>query len=345
MNNNSNSYYSKFTTSDDAHLSNVYAAYEGDDINHKRYMNIYFNLGIIEGFSGIKFAIRNSSGTSVFDIDTLDISNLPYYKNGDGYMYPVDIYTEASHRLLTDTSYFFDVIPYVKVDGVDKELKNIKDVKFNFKIPKPTITISRASDITDKTFDIRVYFKDTHNALATEANSVYEVYVQDGNQKRKIIDGIVGRIMYNTEPVDCTHSGDSCEIIVEYKADYRNNGTLTPDKKTEVINLNSSIGIGTPMIISTDSSDIIRIGFVNAYLIRRVGSVDYTIYDSDGTVLTSVTNYLPVWTSATSFDFFDIPSQLDNNYTFQPGKVYTIMMQLYSDDQLVGNISLEYVKG
>ena len=99
------------------------------------------------------------------------------------------------------------------------------------------------------------------------------------------------------------------------------------------------------MIIASSDTSKIRVGFVDSYAITNINSVDYTIYDDQGNLLKSASNYKTVWGTSGAYLYFDLPAALDSPYVFENGKIYTIQMQLYSEDSMVGNVSLEYSKG
>ena len=238
-------------------------------------------------------------------------------------------------------------MPYVEDSNHNPDyLQGKERVKFNFNIPKPTVTVSRTTDVVDSKFNARVYMKDSYNALGTEENYKYSVYVQEGtNAPVYYVDGIPGTPT-NVFDIDCSHSIESCNIIVQYEADLTNTGSYTTLKSTHTITINSSISVGVPMIVYDASNDeSIRIGFVNAYQINHSTRVDYTIYDDQGNVIKSASEFSPTWGNSGSYDYFDLPSSLDPGYSFESGKIYNIQLQLYGDTGLAGNVSLEYTKG
>ncbi len=338
-------YYSQFTTSNDVGLDEVYTSYNGDSVNHKREMQIHFKLNVLDGYNGIKFKIYYKDGPNdiePFVIPEIPLNRLNNFLDGEEYVYPIDIYTDAEHRLLTKKVYYVDVEPYLA--GSSNELKSEKGVKFNFLIPKPKITVSRISDIVDKKFDIRVFMKDSYNALADENHTTYDIYLDQGNGRTYLDSGEVGKTK-TYWGVDCSNSAETCNIIIEYEADLLNTKTFNTEKETFTFNISNPISLGTSMIIASSDTSKIRVGFVDSYAITNINSVDYTIYDDQGNLLKSASNYKTVWGTSGAYLYFDLPAALDSPYVFENGKIYTIQMQLYSEDSMVGNVSLEYSKG
>ena len=58
----------------------------------------------------------------------------------------------------------------------------------------------------------------------------------------------------------------------------------------------------------------------------------------NATVVSSIDSFVPTWGETSSSVYTDIPENL-------PEGSYVIQLQLYSEDELVGNTSLDYIKG
>lgn len=328
-----NNYYSQFTTNTGLHLKNAYAKYYANPYYNKRQLSLSYLIGILDGYDGIEYYMyyinENNEKVQAMEIPTDSLSNLVLNTTKGRFTKYIDIY----EKLEAGKLYYIDIKPYYTVGGVKQYLDSLQKVKFNFLIKNPTISVSRVSDIDDNKFSVRVMVSDTFNALGS--HRTYKVYTVSNDVTTELGEGQSGTptIFENAE---CT--GTSCDIKVVYASDLINNGDYTEYSSTHNVTILSNIYIGTPAIYATGDTSSIGISFTDFYKIELIDRISYTIYDSTLNVVASVDTFTPVWNSASTFKYILLPENLGEGS-------YLIQMQLYSNDELVGNATLDYAKG
>ena len=333
INSSDDNYFSQFKTSSSAGITGAYAYYRSSYVFNRRELVISYNVSITRGYDGVEYEIiyNNDENNleSAMDIPADDIATISANINNGRYVKSVDI----SNILEAGKLYYINIKPYY-MNGTQKIYLNaINNIKFNFIIKNPTISISRTSDINENNFSIRVILKDLNNALAGANN--YRVYASSNGVETFIGEAISGTAStFN----DVTCSGDSCDIIVKYNADFKNNGEFVESSYSYNISLLSNIFIGRVAIVSIPDTSKIRVSFVDSYKLTSVNKIMYTIYDSDFNVVTSKDDFVPVWGESSPSIYVDL---LEN----VPSGFYTLQLQLYCEDELVGNATLDYIKG
>ena len=231
--------------------------------------------------------------------------------------------------------YYVDIKPYYFRNNNKIYLNSLTGIRFKFNINDPVITISRASDISDNQFDLRTLLKDPSNALA--GNRIYGVYVQSEGQEPVLVGEATSGQTKTFSNVTCT--GDECVIIVKYNADKTNTGVFNEYTYTYSMPMLSDIYIGNANIISYSDSPKIRFTFTNSYKINEVDKISYTIYDDSLNIMDTNDSFEPIWGgSSDTYMYFDMNSNVETGS-------YLIQLQLYSEGELVGNVSLDYIKG
>ena len=242
-------------------------------------------------------------------------------------------YIDIYEKLDAGRLYYMDIRPYYTVNDTKYYLDTLTNIKFNFLIKNPTVSVSRVSDIDDNRFSVRVMLSDTFNALGS--HSTYKVYTVSNDVTTELGEGESGTptIFNNAE---CT--GTSCDIKVVYNSDLMNNGEYVQYSSIYNVTILNNIYIGTPAIFASGDTSSIGISFTDFYKIDLIDRISYTIYDNTLSVVASVDNFRPTWYTASTFKYILIPENLGEGS-------YLLQLQLYSNDELVGNATLDYAKG
>ena len=329
-------YRSVFHTTNNIGINGVYATYTANSFYNKRNLVISYLVSILEGYTGVNYDIYTldvDGETHIpvpdFEIPSDTLADLQAGTSGGRYSKVVDI----SGALEAGKVYYIDIKPYYGSPGSPAYLVSKNGVKFNFIIRDPAITVSRTSDIAENKFNIRVLFKDLYNALL--GGDTYELYYVSGGVKTLKGEGEVGDTQ-SFEDITCT--GTSCEIIIEYQADFDNDGVTELASYSYTVSLLNNIYIGNASIASISDTTKIRISFTDSYKLTDVNKLSYTIYDSEWNTSANNDDFTPIWGTSGSTVYTDVPVNLENG-------TYTIQLQLYYDGELVGNATLDYIKG
>ncbi len=331
-NTNDSTYYSTFTTKNNIGISNAYAYYRGSYYYNTRELFITYLVSVLEGYDGVDYYmyyIENGVAHEAMTISSDSLNNLILGTTGGRYTKRINI----KHILEAGKTYYIDVRPYYIKNGEKKSLVAENGIKFNFTIQKPGVTVSRISDISNNSFSIRVLLKDTYNVLGEY--QTFKVFTESNGVRTEIGQGTSGQAVV-FDNVVC--SGDSCDIIVQYKMDRKNLGTYTTTESVHTIALLNDIYIGNASVTSISDTTKIRISFTDSYKLTQANNIVYTIYDEEFNVVSSVDSFTPTWGETSNTVYLDLPENL------QPGS-YTIQLQVYYNTDLVGNASLDYVKG
>ena len=331
-NTNDSTYYSSFTTRDNIGISGAYASYRGSYYYNTRELYLSYLVSVLEGYDGVDYSIYYLDGGvahEAMSIPSDSLNDLVMGTTGGRYTKRIDI----KHLLESGKTYYIDIKPYYMRNGEKRALAYTTGVKFNLSLQKPGVTVSRISDISDNKFSIRVLLKDTYNVLGEY--QTYNVYSESNGVRTEIGQGTSGRSVV-FDNVSC--SGESCDIIIKYKMDRKNTNTYSYFESVHSITLLNDIYIGTAATTSISDTSKIRISFSDSYKLTQANNIVYTIYDEEYNVVSSVDSFTPTWGESGNSVYLDLPENL------QPGN-YSIQLQIYYNTDLVGNVSLDYVKG
>lgn len=300
-----------------------------------RYLNASFHVGLMEGYSGIKYQIKrvstseivvNNIYTSIDEIQTL---------NGN-----VSKYIDINGIINVEEKYNVEIIPYIVNDGIETEFDSSIE-EFVLKIDSPKIVFTRLTNVEENSLSFKINIRDSSNAL--NRYRVYDLYYKDDtnpNSEPILVESEISASNINKRfTISCPSM--RCSTIVRYREDITNTGEYVLKQVTKAFNLSETFLLGEVTIVQNSNNSIITLGFMGSYNLKEISKLVYTIVDENGS---------PV--SVKSIERLNFVVDPDNdNYTYlninenlNPGKYQLVLQFISGVTGKVSSIDLSYIK-
>ena len=349
-NNDSTLYYTEVTTSDNVGLGNAYARYLASSYMNYRRIALYFEIGILEGYSGIEYEIYtydsnfnhkpvyymegNEQKELIIPPDT-DLEALAATKVSD--IAPAIKYIDIFNKLECNKTYRLSIKPYI-MEGENKVyLGNGKSgIGFKLVLTRPKFTITKLND-NESFSKISIVGNDSYNASAGQRDYNVTLYDEDDGTDTFLDTGKIG--VYKTiDNITCPN-GHVCYVRVHYNYDILNNGELLEGIYSKKLFSGDQIIISQPIPTPTSNASVTRLMFTDSYKINRINEIRYTVYNTEGQIVENNSGFAPIWGSdSASIYYTDLPLYLPSDYE------YELHVQFYYDGVLQDTKIVEIYK-